>query len=141
LIVALIMACYQAWKARDVSEDFSESKYIGVGVFMWIELPVVGVPVAVIVRDSDSWAYYIVLVGLVFTMCISMLIVVFLPIAVHFRANPQGRSDHVRVSGITRGLTPAQPRLLSTEESHGGSGAHGELSGPLMRTVVSKVEN
>jgi hypothetical protein len=41
---ALFLACYQAYKARNISDEFSESKNVGFAVFSWVQALMVGLP-------------------------------------------------------------------------------------------------
>jgi hypothetical protein len=41
---ALVLCCYQAYKARNISDEFSESKYIGLAIYGWLQIIVVALP-------------------------------------------------------------------------------------------------
>jgi 7 transmembrane sweet-taste receptor of 3 GCPR/5'-nucleotidase, C-terminal domain len=77
--VGFIMTCLQAFRARDISSEFSESKYLGIAIFSWVQICVVGVPVLFLVDEENVVARYSLVVGFVFTICMSMLLVVFVP--------------------------------------------------------------
>jgi hypothetical protein len=78
-IIGFIMTCVQAFRARDISSEFSEAKYLGIAVFSWVQIGVVGVPVLFLVDEENVVAKYSLVVGFVFTICMSMLLVVFVP--------------------------------------------------------------
>ena len=78
-IIGFIMTCLQAFRARNISSEFSEAKYLGIAVFSWVQIAVVGVPVLFLVDEDNVVARYSLIVGFIFTTCMSMLLVVFVP--------------------------------------------------------------
>mmetsp|Transcript_23478 Transcript_23478/g.38246 ORF Transcript_23478/g.38246 Transcript_23478/m.38246 type:complete len:1173 (-) Transcript_23478:370-3888(-) len=78
--IGFIMTCWQAFKARDISSEFSESKYLGIAIYSWFQLCVVGIPVLILMDESNVLARYSLVVGVIFALCMSMLLVVFVPI-------------------------------------------------------------
>lgn len=62
--VSFIMTVWQAFRARNISSEFSESKYLGIAVFSWVQLLLVGVPVLFLVDDDNVVAKYSLVVGL-----------------------------------------------------------------------------
>lgn len=76
---ALLAAGYQAYKARNISDEFSESKHIGVALFSWFQLLLVGVPVLSLIDNDNPIARYLLTTMLVFLICISMPLVIFAP--------------------------------------------------------------
>jgi len=90
---------WQAFKARNISTEFSESTYLGIAVFSWMQLSVVGVPVLFLMEDSNVTARYGLVVGLLLAICMSMLLFIFLPILYMSRRSGPKRSA-IRVSGL-----------------------------------------
>uniref|UniRef100_A0A6U3DGF0 G-protein coupled receptors family 3 profile domain-containing protein n=1 Tax=Entomoneis paludosa TaxID=265537 RepID=A0A6U3DGF0_9STRA len=78
--VSFIMTCWQAFRARNISSEFSESRYLGIAIYSWVQLCVVGVPVYFLVDEDDVVVKYSLIVGLLLAVCMSMLLVVFVPI-------------------------------------------------------------
>ena len=66
---ALILSCWQAYQARNHSDELSEAKGIGFAMFSWFQLTLVGVPVLVLIDQDDVKARYFVTIGLVFLAC------------------------------------------------------------------------
>jgi hypothetical protein len=86
--IGFIMTVWQAFRARNISSEFSESKYLGIAVFSWLQLGLVGIPVLLLIDSSNVSARYSLWVGIIFILCMSMLLVVFVPIMqVKFKAN------------------------------------------------------
>jgi hypothetical protein len=63
---ALLCACYQAYKARNISDEFSESTNIGIAMFGWIQLVVLGIPVLFLIEEDNPVARYFILASLIF---------------------------------------------------------------------------
>mmetsp|Transcript_42300 Transcript_42300/g.101851 ORF Transcript_42300/g.101851 Transcript_42300/m.101851 type:complete len:984 (+) Transcript_42300:2049-5000(+) len=74
----LIIACWQAWKARNIKTEFSESKYIGLAVFSMTQAFLTGIPIVAIVREIPE-AFYLVLTFLIFILSVILLALIFIP--------------------------------------------------------------
>lgn len=94
LVLCTISFCFavgQAFKARNISSEFSESKHLGIAVFSWAQLLVVGVPVMVLVEEHNVVAQYSMIVGILVAICLSMLMVIFVPLITHREGERQSR--------------------------------------------------
>jgi hypothetical protein len=99
-LLALFMACYQAFLSRNISDEFSESKYIGVAVLGWLQIALIGVPILFLIDDDNPSAQYFLQVSLVFVISMSMILIVFAPAFVNFRKRDSRSENRIRVSGI-----------------------------------------
>ena len=63
---ALSIACYQAFKARNISDEFSESKSVAFALFSWLELMLVALPAVFLIDDDNPIARYFMYISLVF---------------------------------------------------------------------------
>lgn len=88
----VILANIQAYRARKIATEFSESKYIGIIMASILQACCIGVPVVVVVMDQPS-ANYIVPVLLVFVICMSMLLLMFVPKTKHLKKYVLQRSN------------------------------------------------
>ena len=79
-IGALLLACWQAYNARGHSGEFSEARGIGIAMYSWLQLGLVGIPVMLLIDQDDVTSSYFVQIGLVFLVCMSLLVSIFLPI-------------------------------------------------------------
>lgn len=75
---ALVIVNVQAYRARGISDELSESKYIGLATLSLLQIFIVGVPLLVIVHNDPS-AYFFVWCGLIFIVCSSILLLIFAP--------------------------------------------------------------
>jgi hypothetical protein len=98
---ALFLACYQAYKARNISDEFSESKNVGFAVFSWVQVLMVGLPVLFLIDEDNPTAKYFLQVALLIVVSMSMLSLIFVPIMVqlHRRRMNGPRRGRVIVSG------------------------------------------
>jgi 7 transmembrane sweet-taste receptor of 3 GCPR/5'-nucleotidase, C-terminal domain len=108
LFVALVLACHQAYKARNISDEFSESKNLGLAIFTWLQVLLVGVPTMFLVSQENFTARYFIQVGLLFVLSESMLLVIFVPLVrgvTELKKNRPSGQGVAGVSGIS-GETP-----------------------------------
>jgi hypothetical protein len=54
----LFLACYQAYKARNVRDEISESKNVGFAVFSWVQALMVGLLVLFLIDEDNPTAKY-----------------------------------------------------------------------------------
>jgi hypothetical protein len=74
----LVIACWQAFQARDIKSEFTEAKYIGLTVFSISQAFLTGIPIVALVRDIPE-TFYVVLTLLIFVLCMVILLLIFLP--------------------------------------------------------------
>jgi gamma-aminobutyric acid type B receptor len=75
---ALILANVEAYKARAVSTEYGESKYIAMAMGSMLQIMLVGVPLLFLVDDNPS-AKYFIRSSIVFIICMSILLFIFVP--------------------------------------------------------------
>jgi len=76
----LFLASYMAYTVRNVSDEFSESKRVGLALFCWMQLLLVAGPVLLLIDEDNLSARYFLQTGVIFAVCISMLCFIFFPI-------------------------------------------------------------
>eukprot|EP00985_Skeletonema_marinoi_P011705 scaffold5563_cov144-Skeletonema_marinoi.AAC.1 len=113
-LVMLFLALFQAWKARKISDEFSETKIVG-GALL-----IVGVPVALLISEDDTTARYFLFVALIFLVSMSMLLIIFVPLIVQTKRAQKKRkrrsSQESRRSsyyGQERESTPGKVSVVS----------------------------
>eukprot|EP00586_Coscinodiscus_wailesii_P020863 CAMPEP_0172519016 /NCGR_PEP_ID=MMETSP1066-20121228/291159_1 /TAXON_ID=671091 /ORGANISM="Coscinodiscus wailesii, Strain CCMP2513" /LENGTH=617 /DNA_ID=CAMNT_0013301515 /DNA_START=1049 /DNA_END=2904 /DNA_ORIENTATION=- len=113
---ALLLSCVVAYYARNISDEFSESKYLGVGVVSWLQLLVVGLPILFLI-DGMPVASYFLKSAVISALCLSMLLLVFVPKLILSRRKKSMKGAHVnRTRASTTGFD-AFPQLASTTSS------------------------
>lgn len=101
----LIIANWQAYRARHIQCEFSESTYIGLVMAILLQAALTGVPLLFIVHDNPR-AYYLILTSMIFIVNMSILLLIFVPkvrLTEQFRRQSAGAQtriieDSVRLS-------------------------------------------
>jgi len=75
---ALVLACVQAYRARDMNDELTESRWLGVACASWVQVLAIGAPVIALTRNQPVASYF-VRSALVFLVCVSMLLFMFVP--------------------------------------------------------------
>jgi len=78
---SLLFALLEAWRARKLSTELSESSYIFAAMALILLVSLFGIPVIRIVSSSSVkvQAFYFVMVGIIFVICASILCLIFIP--------------------------------------------------------------
>jgi 7 transmembrane sweet-taste receptor of 3 GCPR len=98
---SLVIAGWQAWQARDIQDEFSEGKYIGLSIFSMCQGFMTGIPVIAIVKDIPE-AFYLVTVFLIFMLCFVVLSLVFLPkIFIQYKYSRLPRSEQRQMLAVS----------------------------------------
>jgi hypothetical protein len=132
--VALLLAIAEAYKARHINTEFSESKYIGMAVVCIFQALFFGVPLFFIAQDWPT-AQVFVVAAVIFIICMAVLLLIFVPKiiliqnkAVGDRPAPSSVSQHHRPS---HRQSMAPPRNASSNAHWGiGTGRHSAPAGP-----------
>ena len=77
-IGVLLVANYQAYRARKIASEFSESQYIGISMAFLLQAAAVGAPVLLLVRD-DPLAWYLTSCFMIFFVSFGILCLMFIP--------------------------------------------------------------
>lgn len=88
---ALLLAEIEAYKARNLSDHLSESKYIGLATVSMFQMIVVGVPVLFLVQDQPDASFF-VFSCIIFMINVSILALIFLP-KVYFDRHPPPKAS------------------------------------------------
>jgi competence protein ComGC len=121
-VTALIVANIQAYRARNVRTDFSESSYIAMANASFLQAICICLPIIFLTKENPM-AYYIVVSVVLFILCGAILIFIFVPkvFALKERKKNKGKAKaNVKVTGLN--LT-SQTSNVSKTGSVTGSGA------------------
>lgn len=77
-VIVLIIANWQAYQARTIKSEFSESKYIGLSIASMLQCGALAVPILFLVRDNPE-AFYLVVVFAIFIVSEGVLLLIFVP--------------------------------------------------------------
>lgn len=83
---AVVIANIQAYKARDLETEFSESKSIAWVLVSILQASVIGFPVMILTKlQNDPTVSYVVSTLLVFVLSLAILLLIFTPKFIHHR--------------------------------------------------------
>lgn len=102
-LAAVLLANIQAFKARAISDEYAESRYIGVAMAGMLQVCLVGVPVLFLV-EANPPAFFLVLSSIIFLVSMSLLLLIFVPkvwLVRHDKAHPQ-LSRRASSQGVSR---------------------------------------
>ena len=97
---ALVFAIVQAYRARDIQTEFSESKYVMIVFASILQAAVIGIPIIFLSR-SDPAVTYVVQTVLVFILSIVILLLIFVPKYLHHQEWRAKKAKTTRNPGIT----------------------------------------
>jgi hypothetical protein len=122
--IALVLAFYQAYKARNINSEFSEAKYLGIALYSWIQIAIVVGPMLFLVRKDDPISRYFLIVAVLFATCIGMLLLIFVPMLIF--QNDRLNTGSVRVSGLNIGNNKPSTSSVNHPSGHAGPSLSGE---------------
>jgi len=142
-IGALVFTSYQSYVARAIATEFAESEYIGKSIFCMLLVSFVGVPTMILVSEEPR-AHYFVLTSIIFVLCSSVLLFIFIPklLAVAQRSHGSSQtisrtmSDSIRRSSAAfweQNSSRFSARSLTrfTGEAAGSRGANDHAGGDI----------
>ena len=107
-ILVVLATIRQAYMARNVSSDFSETWPLALGLLNWIQLSIIGIPVGALIDYIVPSASYYLGVSIILAQSLTILLAIFLPLFLHpsIRQSPPvightirvTRSEHHRVT-------------------------------------------
>lgn len=105
----VIMANFQAYHARSIQSEFSESKYIAMVMMSFLQSICIGVPILFLVQDNPP-AYYLVMVFIVFLTSMAILLLIFIPKVMFARMYSGERREEfeIKKSKQELGALPSQ---------------------------------
>lgn len=104
---------------------FSESKYLGIALFSCVQLLLVGVPVYLLISNENTIAKYSLAVALILAICMSVLVLVFVPIFISMADNKPRATVHV--SGMDSKVNSGSH---NSQSGVGGCIHHSNADGP-----------
>ena len=133
-VLCLFLACYFAYMARDISEEFAESKSVGLALFFWVQLFLVAIPMLFLIDADNPAAKYFLQSGVIFAVCVSMMCFIFVPVVLQKNAtllsqrNSQSRESNSHSTALHSHIRPKYTLRdrgvhVSGIEVEGGHGA------------------
>ena len=106
-LLAVAVANIQAYQTRSLSDEYSESQCIALAMALILQLFVVGIPLAIIVRTDPS-AFFFILVSIVFITSMSLLLLIFVPKMIKLAEEQNPNRSFLDVFASLRRSCPAR---------------------------------
>jgi hypothetical protein len=110
-LTALLLACYEAYQARMISDEYSETSYIGMAVISMLQVSIIGVPVMFLVNENPAASFF-VCCGLIFIIGMSVLLLIMVP-KIFFVKNHKQRMVRKSVSQLHGVMASARVGMKS----------------------------
>jgi len=116
---ALVLALFQLYEARELATEYSEGKYIAIAIGSMIQAFITGLPILLLARHNMQ-AYYFAENTIRFVVCMSLLLLMFLPkYYIAKTEEQQSKSAHTRDDSIPDGAPPEWKSEASMLQSGG----------------------
>mmetsp|Transcript_9149 Transcript_9149/g.23182 ORF Transcript_9149/g.23182 Transcript_9149/m.23182 type:complete len:256 (+) Transcript_9149:2078-2845(+) len=93
----LMMAIFQAWRARNISTEFQETEHIYRALGGIILVLFIGIPVLILVRGETDTSVFVVS-AITFIFCLSILLNLFVPKMVYEKERK--KKDNTHITGL-----------------------------------------
>lgn len=118
-IGVLVISNWQAYKARLIESEFSESTYIGFVMAIFLQCSLTALPVLFVISDHPQ-AYYLVLTSSIFILNMAILLIIFVPKAVMVE-RLRRQSDDAQARYIEDSVRLSQQRTSSRRRANSNS--------------------
>ncbi|CAJ1940228.1 unnamed protein product [Cylindrotheca closterium] len=135
--IALATASWEAYKARNVSKELSEASRIGMAIFSWAQIALIGFPVLFLLDPTNTVINYFMRLCIVFFSSMSLLLWIFVPL-VWKNENAGGMSASTRTPAIAQSQRRNDSTIMSLSNS--GRTNHKAYTMTGMRNVDGDLE-
>jgi hypothetical protein len=119
----LVVTNWQAYEARFIESEFSESRYIGFAVASMLQACLSGIPVLLVVKEMPQ-AYYLVLTVTIFIVCMAILLLIFVPKMAFAQKVYLPRSVSQQDSLISNSIRRSQAQVKARRSFGNGRAVH-----------------
>lgn len=116
-ICALLLANYEAYRARKVSTEYGESQYVAIAMLSILQILIVGVPLIFLLVEYPQASYF-VKVGIIFIIGMSALLLMFVPKILSKR---KANRDQQRGQSRTAASIPRRAETMDDSVSFGNN--------------------
>jgi 7 transmembrane sweet-taste receptor of 3 GCPR len=107
--IATLAVIWQAYRARNISADFSETWPLAIVLLNWIQINIIGIPTLSLIGNTLPTASYFLGSAMILARCCTLLLAVFCPLYFHpsIRNPPPALGAQIRVTGVNYEVTRA----------------------------------
>jgi hypothetical protein len=109
---ALVLANVEAYKARQITTEYGESKYIAMIMASILQIVIVGLPLMFLI-DGNPAASYFIESSIIFVICMSTLTLIFIPKIITWRNKKDARKLSPTVAPGLRFQVYDSPELIA----------------------------
>jgi len=156
VLATLLAGCY-AWRCKDVSEDFSEAKWIFYAIFAQLQVWVIGIPIIMLVKiESSINALYMGMVLVIWSFSVSIVLLIVGPRVIQLHVDDKARLSQergntardsvcrrpsIKVSGLGKDRVLTKNAMTVDRASGPPSDAHSSKSaGSHDKSTLSTIE-
>lgn len=104
----IVLANVQAYRARKITTDYAESKYIGIIMVSILQACCIGLPLIALVSDQPV-ANFILRSALIFAVCMSMLLLMFVPKMFYLK---KWKADRIKKENLKKEKAAARKKAM-----------------------------
>lgn len=134
--LSLLLTAHQAFKARNISDEYSESRDLGFAVFTVAQIVIVGVPILCLVRDDNPDATYLLQTLIIFAVCLSVLVLIFGPMMCHIYQEQEPQSSSIGRTTLT-GVSASMIALMRRTEQESAVNQNAARTAPDQSGAMS----
>mmetsp|Transcript_46585 Transcript_46585/g.141108 ORF Transcript_46585/g.141108 Transcript_46585/m.141108 type:complete len:1062 (-) Transcript_46585:222-3407(-) len=119
---ALLLANFQAYKARDIQTEYQESRYVAISMASILQAWCMGIPIMIVVKEAPQ-AKFFVEAGIIFVTCTAVLLLIFTPKLLAVRSDRRKEEEERRRNRLRDVNARAGRGQFDDEEeedNHGG---------------------
>lgn len=93
-VIALLVANYQSYRARNVETVFNESSYVAAANASFLEAILICIPIIFLMRENPT-AYFVVMSVVLFILSFAILLFIFVPKMIAVRRQPESNGKRI----------------------------------------------
>ena len=132
-IGTLFAANMQAFRARTISDEFSESKYIALALLCIFQATLIGIPVAFMTLTQPH-VFSVIVSCLMFTVAMSLLLLIFIPKIMQSR-------EKAKIAKKRQPIKTKSGSISNDSESEGGPVGMRIIGGPKKFSAAEEMYN
>jgi 7 transmembrane sweet-taste receptor of 3 GCPR len=139
--IATLAVIWQAYRARNISADFSETWPLAIVLLNWIQINIIGLPTLSLIGTVIPTASYFLGSAMILARCCTLILAIFCPLYFHpsIRNPPPALGAQIRVTGMnyTRETLPTESIAAEGGEPGGEAVKSGDNDSSINGDICS----